>query len=359
VDEQEIKAITEKELRGGYEKINAKEKLEESGLFRIYSGHELMKKEFPPKEWLIEGLIFKGDSVLLVGDAKSGKSLLIQDAICAMSSGGVFLKKYQCHSPQKICYVQLEGELSDTQSRMKRLSAETELNLDNFFCYYARPMQLQDTNEAWKFIEEVHASCAKPDVIVIDCLYQAFKGSLKDDEVIREFIGNIRLIKAFFGCTIIVLHHMRKPTLDKDTQKIIDSGDDATFGSAFLKAWPDHLLMLKHQKNSDVRKLTCTTQRSGEIEADVDLVLVQPDPLFWRTLDEVPKGIVYDKAKESVVSYINATANNAARAKDIQDKCSIPRTTFYAIEKMLRAEKKIWKEGSGRETVYRSFSYKK
>lgn len=358
MDNQEIIAIKEAEEKG-YEKVDAKKKLTESNLFRIYSGHELMNKEFPPKEWLIEGLIFKGDSVLLVGDAKSGKSLLIQDAICAMTSGGIFLKKYQCCEPQKICYVQLEGELGDTQSRIKRLSKETPINLDNFFCYYAQPQQLQNAKEAWKFMEDVHFVCGNPNVLIIDCLYQAFKGSLKDDEIIREFIGNIRLIKAFFQCTIIILHHMRKPTIDMVTMKEVGTTDDSTFGSAFLKAWPDHLLLLKHQKNSDVRKLTCTTQRSGEIEAEINLVLNQPDPLFWKTLDEIPKGIVYDKAKDSVVSYINATSSNSARAKDIQEACGIPKTTFHHVERTLRDENKIWKEGSGKNTFYRSFSFKK
>jgi len=358
MDEGEVRAIHANEVNG-YEKVNAKERLNDEGLFRIYSGHELMAKEFPPKEWLIEGLIFRGDSVLLVGDAKAGKSLLIQSAICAMTSGGVFLEKYECHSPQKVCYVQLEGELSDTKYRINKLSSETPINLDNFFCYYAQPMQLQSTKFAWQFMEEVFSVCGNPDVLVIDCMYQAFKGSLKDDEVIREFIGNIRLIKAFFKCTIIILHHMRKPSLDKDSGKMIDAGDDATFGSAFLKAWPDHLLLLKHQQNSDVRKLTCTTQRSGEIEAEINLILQQPDPLFWKTLDEIPKGIVYEKAKGSIVSYLNSTANNACHAKELQDNLNIPKSTFYAIEKVLRGEGKIRKEGGGRETIYRSNSYPK
>lgn len=357
MDSEEVAAILEAEKKG-HEKINAKQQLLEGNLFRIYSGHELMKKEFPPKEWLIDKLIFKGDSVLLVGDAKAGKSLLIQDAICAMSSGGIFLKKYQCCEPQKICYVQLEGELSDTQSRFKRLSEETPINLDNFFCYYAQPQQLQDTKEAWKFMEDIHFACSNPNVLIIDCLYQAFKGSLKDDEVIRQFIGNVRLIKAFFQCTIIILHHMRKASLNPITGKPDEANDDSTFGSAFLKAWPDHLLLLKHQKNSDVRKLTCTTQRSGEIEAEINLVLCQPDPLFWKTLDEIPKGIVYEKVKDSFVSFLNTTNGNSAHAKDIQEKCSIPKTTFYDVEKMLRAENKIWKEGSGKSTIYRSFSFK-
>ena len=352
---EEQQAILAKEL-AGYQSINSKEQLDESGVFKIYSGHELMAKEFPPKEWLIEGLIFRGDSVLLVGDAKSGKSLLIQSAMCSLTSGHVFLEKYECHSKNKVCYIQLEGELSDTKSRLQRLSHETPMDFDNFFCYYAQPMELQDAKKAFHLMDEIIMACGKPDVLVIDCLYQAFKGSLKDDEVIRQFLGNIRLMKAMFGCTIIILHHMRKPSID-DTGKVMDAGDDATFGSAFLKAWPDHLLLLKHQKNSDVRVLTCTTQRSGEIEAETKMVLMQPDPLFWKSMDEVPKGIVYEKAKEAIVSYLNSTASNSAHAKEIQDNLSIARTTFYDIEKKLRRDNLIWKEGHGKTTVYRSRSH--
>lgn len=350
---ESIKKLEGEELRD----IDAKKEIENKNLFRIYSGHELMEKEFEEKEWLIEKLIFKGDSVLFVGDAKAGKSLLIQEAICAISSGGVFLQKYQCCEPQKVCYVQDEGELRDTQSRIKRLSKETPINLDNFFCYYTEPLELQNSSKAFEFMEIVFKTCGKIDVLIIDCLYQAFRGSLKDDEVIRQLLGNIRLIKAFFGCTLIIVHHMRKPSTDPNSNDDQNNGDNATFGSAFLKAWPDHLLLLKHQKNSDIRKLTCTTQRSGEIETSVDLLLCQPDPLFWKTLDEIPKGIVYDKAKESIVSFLNSTHNNASHSSEIQKNCGIPKSTFYVLEKELRGLKQIWKDGTGKNTIYRSFSH--
>jgi len=152
------------------EQLNAEEKLNASQIFRIYPGSELMQMEFPPKEWLIEGLIFRGDSVLLVGDAKSGKSLLMQSAICALTNGGVFLQKYQCLAENKVMYIQLEGELKDTKSRLERLSFETPLKAENFFCYYSKPMQLQNLDMMFEEINKMFDACKNLDVIIIDCL---------------------------------------------------------------------------------------------------------------------------------------------------------------------------------------------
>ena len=48
-------------------------------------------RDLPPTEWLVPGLISLGESTLLVGAPKAGKTLLILDLLRAMTQTGVFL----------------------------------------------------------------------------------------------------------------------------------------------------------------------------------------------------------------------------------------------------------------------------
>ena len=48
-------------------------------------------RDLPPTEWLVPGLITVGESTLLVGAPKAGKTLLILDLIRAITQTGKFL----------------------------------------------------------------------------------------------------------------------------------------------------------------------------------------------------------------------------------------------------------------------------
>jgi len=154
---------------------------------------------------------------------------------------------------------------------------------------------------------------------------------------------------------MIVVHHTHKVKFNQDGEVIFE-GDNAVFGSQFLRAYPDHIFMIGVQKNSDIRELKCSTQRSGTIEADIKMKLVQPDPLYFDTLDEVPSGIVYDKWKEKILIYLKGTSTSSAHAGEIKKAIGIPRSSFYTVVAKMIEEKDIFKDGVGRSTMYRVIS---
>lgn len=320
--------------------------------FSIYRGQDFQKFKFKPKEFLVDSMIHRGDTVMVIGSPKSGKSLFIKQLICSLTSAHPFFGKYQVADPTKVCYVQLEGEPLDTQDRFIRLSKSCPIVWDNLSIYYSAPLFLQDKHEVSEFIKNVEIG-GNHDVIILDGLYLCFSGSLSDDTVVRQLIGNLRVIKNHFNATLVIVHHTHKVRFNQDGEAIAE-GDEAVFGSQFLRAWPDHIFHLSVQKNSDLRHLQCSTQRSGMIETDIKMKLIQPDPLYFDVLDEVPTGTVYENYSKKIMAYLNDAVVGGAHAFEIQNATGIPKKSFYYVVGKLIAKKEVFKDGVGKATLYRS-----
>lgn len=324
--------------------------------FKAYQGRDFLTAEFPKRDWLIEKLIREGDSVILVGNEKSGKSLFIFQAICSLTTCHPFIDIYTVPKPNRVVYVQLEGEISDSQDRMKRMVKSLDINPDLFTYFFYPPLELEQKQYAQSFAQEVIKQCnlsrkegeptVYPDILIIDPIYFAFRGSLSDDEVVREFIGNLRILKDTLKCAIILVHHTHKQKWSVKGE-IINEGDEALFGSKFLKAWADHILMFLFDKAANKRSLHCNTQRSGDILKECNLHLVEPDPLYFREdKNEVNKDLF-------VLNFLQGPEfKEGLSAEEITNALGISRTHFYKSIKQPLAEGMILKLDGQRPIKY-------
>jgi hypothetical protein len=332
------------------EDIKLKEQLASDTGFGVYRVADFMGMSFKPKEPLIDGIMNIGETVIVCGTPKAGKSIFLQSLAYALSSGeDKFLGALHIAKPCKVCYVQLEGELADTHDRFRRIGEGVKHDLDNMALFFSEPMKLDDlayTLDVMFKIEQVMT----PDVLIIDPLYMSFSGSLSDDEVIRKVLANLRIMKMHFKCTLIIAHHTHKLKRNEQGKEVIE-GDEAMFGSQFLKAYPDHVLMLNYDVRNGTRTLTCMTQRSGNVEKEIKLKLNEPSPLFFEEFEEYPKGIVLDFTKKRILELISAHSY-PLKAKEIYGKLSIPRTTFHRVIKDLQKEGKVFAFGEGQKITY-------
>lgn len=313
--------------------------------FGFYTGKQLLEMKLKKRDWIIKNLIRYKDSVILVGDAKAGKTLLKQQLICSLTSGHPFLDKYDIVNPCKVIDIQLEGELEDTQDRFKRMISTIDFNPEMYHILFDAPLELNTLQQTFKLIKKIGNQCngKPPDLIFIDPVYFAFKGSLSDDLLVRLFLGNIRIIKETFDCTMVLVHHTHKIRINWQTGELIDEGDEAMFGSKFFRAFPDHILMLVYDKKNDLRVLTCSTQRSGEITDRTQLKLIQPEPLYFKEVDEQPtrEDVILEwlrKAKEKDI--------NGFTYEDIEQNTDLSKGTIYSSLKILVSKKLVIKSNS-------------
>lgn len=287
--------------------------------FRIYTGKELLEMSNIKRPYLIEGFLKEKDSVILVGEEKSGKSICTFQQCMALTSGSPFLGQFKVQKELKVVYVQLEGEIEDSSDRLTRMNKVLDFNPDNFQLYYTGAMDLQDPAEALVFAEKFEEF--NPDVIFVDPIYFAFSGDLNDNTVVRAFTSNIRAIKNKLQCAIVLVHHTHRT---KYTHKgdIIDQGDEAIFGSKFFKAWADHTLFFSYDKKNQMRILSCSTQRSGDVNEKVKLRLVQPDPLYFEVIDTNPSLAI------KILDIIKGHSQGAL-FKEIKEETTLADSTIY------------------------------
>ncbi len=318
--------------------------------FGNYIGSDFLTKEFPKREWLIENICRKNDSVILVGNEKSGKSLFVFQLLCSLTSCHPFLDLYNVPKALKVVYIQLEGEIADSQDRMKRMIKTLDINPDNFHLRFSAPLNLEDKGFADGLALDilknlnpkgkVDGQLVKPDIVIIDPIYFAFTGSLNEDEDVRSFLGNLRTFKDTLNCAIILVHHTHKTRLNYKGN-VIEEGDEALFGSKFLKAWADHILLFIFDQKTKLRTLSCNTQRSGDIIETCELRLNEPEPLYFEKVDkEVTKDLVLvdllkrEEFKEGLL------------VEDIRKKLDISSTSFYRSIKQPLAQGMVIKSNT-------------
>ena len=326
-------------------------------LFGSYSGKQLLDLKLKQRDWLIENLLQENDSVMFVGNEKSGKSLLMFQIACSLTTQHPLIDKYNVPTPCRVTYCQLEGELGDSQDRMKRMIKCIDFNPDMFHLLFLPPQELQDHSKMLAFRDTIKKYWLEkdnktPDVVIIDPIYFAFRGSLSKDDVVREFLGNIRILKDSLNCAVILVHHTHKQRFDYTGDRV-EEGDEATFGSKFLKAWADHILLFIHDTKHGTRTLSCTTQRSGKIVRQANLRLVEPDPLYF---EEQSKNA---NLKDLVIVELLKLPEfkDGISCEDICAQLNISRDFFYKSIKQPLADNLLEKIDTVRPVLYRYISH--
>jgi hypothetical protein len=308
-----------------------------------FSGVDFLAKEFPTRNWIIEGLFKEKDALLWVGQEKAGKTLISMQAfICNLTSGQPFIDKHNIPKSKKVTYILLEGDISESQDSIKRLGKTLEIDPSKFVFIYLPCLQLQRRDGQygleWLIREIKKNDCHE--VVVIDPLYRTFTGSLVEDEDVREVVTNFDILKEELNCSLVVVHHTHKKKFTYKGDALIE-GDDATFGSVWIKAWASQIVLQTYDAKSGRRGFYCTTSRSGDIIKECELRLVEPDPLYFESMDkEVTKDLV-------IVDFLKKEDfREGLLVDEIKKKLDISSTSFYRSIKQPLAQGMVVKSNT-------------
>lgn len=233
--------------------------------YNIIVGKDITTINQKKKEPLVEGIIYPNNYILLVAEEKVGKTLLSQNLTCSCSRGTPFLNTFEIPHPIKTWYMPTEVREEQLKERFIRIGGRLGIDNKNIcliptFFKYNTELGRQSLDEIIKLAP------FKPDLIIIDALYKAVKGSIRNDDVVAEFHDQMDYLMRELNCAILVVHHLTKPTRNNDNGNYYNRSDKDVFGSAYLTAGVDHVFRLeKCNKNPKDLILKCDTQRSGDI----------------------------------------------------------------------------------------------
>ncbi len=310
-------------------------------LYRFLIGKEIFTIDEDMSIPIIEDLINEEDYVLLVAEEKQGKTILAQQLACCLSSGTPFLDTFGIPKPVRVWYFATEGKTRDLQERFVNIAKKIPTIADNLVLI---PTLFRfNTPEGLRSLKEILAvQELKPKIIIIDALYRAVKGSLKDDDVINEFNHIVGWLQQECQASVLLVHHMTKPQRGYNGD-FMERSDKDTYGSAFLLAAVDHVLWIeKWRKDKNCPKdrfLRCDTQRSGKVFEGLRLRLTEPSPLYFSPIS------THTEEKDKILGLLKDNPQGIDMLT-MQVKLKLSRAILFEITSSMVAEGILTKEGA-------------
>lgn len=208
---------------------------------------DVIAREVPEREWIFDGLLAKGWTMILVGGEGAGKSTLLrQFAFCAaagLTHPFSFADRYHDREVRALVIdienmeEELDREWADLANRewprSKRASNNVTRVLENETLFIQRPPFGLDITTPAGF-GTLHAYCrqAQPDLLCIGPLYflQPKAKGRDAEEVAIEVVSQLQRIRDEFRCAIVMETHAPKGSGG--------NRDMVSFGSSVYLRWP-------------------------------------------------------------------------------------------------------------------------
>ncbi|MDR0447266.1 MAG: AAA family ATPase [Treponema sp.] len=246
---------------------------------------DLIEKEFPVEDWLIEGLITSGLTVL-TGAAKIGKSWTALQLVTALDRGGYFLgtlKAKQCDS----LYLALEDTPRRIQKRLQKQGCTTF----NGSRLETKKMSIAGLKVFLKANPQFR-------VVVIDTLQKML--GLSDMNDYSQAVNGMSALKEIaddLGIAVIVIHHNRKSSdLDSDHM-------ESALGSTGLNATADCTITMRRKRGA----AEATMFVSGrDVEDTTYTLLWDKDCCSWAITGSGALKPALPEAQQQIVDFLGS-----------------------------------------------------
>ena len=272
---------------------------------------DLLKKVFPPENWLIAYLITTG-LIILTGASKIGKSWLCLQIVAALDQGLFFLGSLRAQKCDTLYF-----SLEDTEKRIQRRLQKqgiTTFNGSKLETKRCTPSALRaylKANPQFK-------------VIIIDT-FQKFMG-LDDLNNYAETVNGMSALKEIadeLDRAILVIHHTRK-TAEIDSDHL-QSG----LGSTGLLGTADQIMTLRRKRGS----AEATLQVSGrDVEDTTYSLRWDKDICSWSITQQEALKPLLSEVQQQIIDLLESEAKNWT-TNEIAEKTGIKR---YEISRQAR-----------------------
>lgn len=206
---------------------------------------ELAKR--PPKlsPVLIDGILRKGNKMIINGDSKSGKTCFAEGLAVSIASGLKWLNRFQCKQG-KVLYLNFEVQGSSMYHRFMKIYDRLDIKpSENLELWNLRGHSCPLSNLSDQIIYKCRFGGYA--AIILDPIYKIQGGDENSASDIAKFCNELDRISHETGASVIYTHHHAKGS--SGDRKAIDRGS----GSGVFARDPDAILdlsVLTLDKNS-------------------------------------------------------------------------------------------------------------
>lgn len=180
----------------------------------LETGKELIERDLPQEEWLIDRVIPSEGFTFIVGAESTGKSFYTLTIANAVATGTPWLDKFPIGKQTNVLFIDKENSPRRKQSRIGGLKFTKGLE-KMYWIKYPHHFQLADNKEedgVSRFAKMLSKKVEKLDIglIIIDSFADVMVGNENTAGDVQLFFDAIRSL--FPNKSILVLHHENKPS---------------------------------------------------------------------------------------------------------------------------------------------------
>ena len=234
----------------------------------VMEGFDLVKMEMPEIPWLADGFISRGDSAILAGAPKSGKSLVALELAIAAATGGSFCEFIEFNEAVPAIYIDHENPLEAVIMRMKQMSTPRGYDGGGLRYIHRQKLYLDNASSMHWLLDQ------PPSLIVLDSLSRMHRGEENSNDSITRLWEEAITPMTSHGHTVVAIHHRRKKSQDEKKQ-----GDDMdpidlaemTRGASALGAAVDQMWSLTRSTEDGTSVLVHALARHTEPLAPISI----------------------------------------------------------------------------------------
>ncbi len=227
-------------------------------------------------DWLVEGLIERGQRGLVVASPKVGKSLLFLDMVVSLASQTPFLGANPYPRPVRTAVISREDGPDLVKRRLTQLAAGRDLSLEQINKHIHVNTVKQSSSfhiDSQKELEEMAQwlRAAGVEFCVLDVLNRLHFQKENSSDDMTKVMMKFDELAALSGAQICVIHHMSKGGTAK--------------GSTSIEGWADFVCKLEQDPNDGaIKTISMKTKAKGLIPAKT--------VKYWQSDDETQSKII-------------------------------------------------------------------
>lgn len=184
----------------------------------VQSASAFTKLDLPPRECMVEGLLYTTSLVMLAAWRGVGKTMVAIDLAIAVACGRKFME-WDVPRARRALYVDGEMPAADLQERLKKFSRGESLDMldvlpsEFFYAHMKAPLNLADETQQKRFLlllEALQAAERKPELIILDNKSALASGTDENSNSEQDkFLSFLRELR-HRGHTVVLVHHAGK-----------------------------------------------------------------------------------------------------------------------------------------------------
>jgi len=296
---------------------------------------ELFDADTPDLEYLIPGMLPKGDSVLLIAEPKVGKSLLAYDAAFAIATGEAKFLGERCQIG-RVLIVQTDESQSSTKHRLIKRGFRHE---DSPNVRYLQKFNIAQMAKLEEYLQSFH-----PSLVIIDNLRRINAGReiSENSAEFADMISELKELLSSYGASGLIIHHANKNPDATGIQRVRGS---SAIAAAVFAIWDFQRIpkskteggkkKLYYEPKDPTRTLAITGRDIEGIKLKVELDL---ENNCWVNLgeDEANEQEVAERKSQmrQALELLQSAYPNGLESREIKEQLGLGRSVYSVLSRL-------------------------